>query len=141
MDKLNHEPHFANVPQTTEWNFEKISLQETARLLRNEGFPTKTLLCANDRVAFGVLAAMYQAGFKVGYEPDCQFRVAGHDNQRLSAYTCPPLTTVSQDSDEMGRIALRLLFSRIDHDQTENPGNPSNERILLNAELILRKSA
>ena len=68
----------------------------------------RTILCANDRVAFGVLAAMYaRPGIKVGFEPDCQFRVAGHDNQRFSAYTCPPLTTVSQDCDEMGRVALQ----------------------------------
>ena len=57
-------------------------------------------------MAFGVLAAMYQAGLKVGFGPDCDYRVAGHDNQRFSAYTCPPLTTVSQDCDEMGRVAL-----------------------------------
>jgi DNA-binding LacI/PurR family transcriptional regulator len=41
----------------------------------------------------------------------------------------------------MGRIALKLLFLRIDNDQTEGNGSSSNERILLNAELILRKSA
>jgi DNA-binding LacI/PurR family transcriptional regulator len=99
------------------------------------------LLCANDRVAFGVLAAMYQADFKVGFAPDCHFGVTGHDNQRLSAFTCPTLTTVSQDSDKMGRIALKLLFLRIDNDQTEGNGSSSSERILLNSELILRKSA
>ena len=141
MERLNFEPRFANLPPTGEWDFEKVSFDEASRLLRDGGFPTRTLLCANDRVAFGVLAAMYQAGLKVGYDPGCHYRVAGHDNQRLSAFTCPPLTTVSQDSDEMGRVALDLLFSRIDHDQTDNSGRPNNERILLNAELVLRKSA
>jgi DNA-binding LacI/PurR family transcriptional regulator len=141
MERLNFEPRFANIPPTGEWDFEQISFDEALRLLRDGGFPTKTLLCANDRVAFGVLAAMYQAGLKVGFAPDCHYRVAGHDNQRLSAFTCPPLTTVSQDTDEMGRIALKLLFSRIEHDQTDNSGRPNNEGILLNAELVLRKSA
>lgn len=141
MEKLNFEPRFAYSPIYDKWDFEQVSFEEAARILRDGGFPTRTLLCANDRVAFGVLAAMYQAGLKVGYAPDCDYRVAGHDNQRLSAFTCPPLTTVSQDTDEMGRIALELLFSRIDHDQTESGENPDNERILLNAELVLRKSA
>ena len=63
--------------------------------------------------------------------------MAGHDNQRLSAYTCPPLTTVSQDCEEMGRIALRMLFDRISSGETAGRG----ERVLLNAELVLRKSA
>ena len=141
MERLNFEPRFANLPPTNEWDFEKVSFDEASRILRDGGFPTKTLLCANDRVAFGVLAAMYQAGLKVGFAPDCHYRVAGHDNQRLSAFTCPPLTTVSQDSDEMGRVALDLLFARIDHDETEQGNNLGKDRILLNAELVLRKSA
>jgi DNA-binding LacI/PurR family transcriptional regulator len=141
MERLNFEPRFANLPPTNEWDFEKVSFDEASRILRDGGFPTKTLLCANDRVAFGVLAAMYQAGLKVGFAPDCHYRVAGHDNQRLSAFTCPPLTTVSQDSDEMGRIALDLLFARIDHDETAQGSNLGKDRILLNAELVMRKSA
>ena len=76
---------------------------------------------------------------KIGYALGCDYRVAGHDNQRLSAYTCPPLTTVSQDSEEMGRIALRMLFDRINNGETFVDGR--NERVLLNAELVLRKSA
>lgn len=141
MERLNFEPRFANLPPTNEWDFEKVSFDEASRILRDGGFPTKTLLCANDRVAFGVLAAMYQAGLKVGFAPDCHYRVAGHDNQRLSAFTCPPLTTVSQDSDEMGRVALDLLFSRIDHDETARSSNLGKDRILLNGELVLRSSA
>ena len=141
MERLNFEPRFANLPPTNEWDFEKVSFDEASRILRDGGFSTKTLLCANDRVAFGVLAAMYQAGLKVGFAPDCHYRVAGHDNQRLSAFTCPPLTTVSQDSDEMGRVALDLLFARIDHDETAQGSNLGKDRILLNAELVLRKSA
>lgn len=141
MERLNIEPRFADLSPTNDWDFEKVSFDEASRILRDGGFPTKTLLCANDRVAFGVLAAMDQAGLKVGFAPDCDYRVAGHDNQRLSAFTCPPLTTVSQDSDEMGRVALDLLFSRIDHDETEHGSNLGKDRILLNAELVLRKSA
>ena len=117
---------------TNEWDFEKVSFDEASRILRDGGFPTKTLLCANDRVAFGVLAAMYQAGLKVGFAPDCHYRVAGHDNQRLSAFTCPPLTTVSQDSDEMGRVALDCCFPEL---ITMKPQTQTRQdRILLNAE-------
>lgn len=140
MEKLNLQPRFADLTRTDNWDFEKFAFGEAARILRDGGFPTRTLLCANDRVAFGVLAAMYQAGLKVGYGADCAYRVAGHDNQRLSAFTCPPLTTVSQDCDEMGRVALHMLFSRVNGDVAGGRGR-SNERILLNAELVLRKSA
>jgi DNA-binding LacI/PurR family transcriptional regulator len=141
MQRRNLEPRFANIPTYDKWDFEQVSFELAVGMLRDGSFPTRTILCSNDRVAFGVLAAMYQAGLKVGHGPKCDYRVAGHDNQRLSAFTCPPLTTVSQDTDEMGRIALELLFSRIDQDQTDNGSGQKNERILLNAELVLRKSA
>ena len=141
MQRLDLEPRFASQAPSSDWNFERASFEEAARILRDGGFPTRTLLCANDRVAFGVLAAMYQAGLKVGFGPDCDFRVAGHDNQRLSAYTCPPLTTVSQDCDEMGRIALGMLLARIGSGELAGRSNAGNERVLLDAALVLRKSA
>jgi DNA-binding LacI/PurR family transcriptional regulator len=137
MERLGFEPRFANLPPSNDWDFERVSYEQAGRLLAGEGFASRTILCANDRVAFGVLAAMDQAGMKVGYAPGCDYRVAGHDNQRLSAYTCPPLTTVSQDSEEMGRIALNMLFARITSGEIAGRG----ERVLLNAELVLRKSA
>jgi DNA-binding LacI/PurR family transcriptional regulator len=139
MERLNLEPRFADQVASNDWNFERASFEEAARILRDRGFPTRTLLCANDRVAFGVLAAMYQAGLKVGFGPECDFRVAGHDNQRLSAYTCPPLTTVAQDCNQMGRVALNMLFERIDNGEPAGQGN--KERVLLDAALVLRKSA
>ena len=33
-----------------------IAIYEALRILKAEGFATKTVLCANDRVAFGVIA-------------------------------------------------------------------------------------
>ena len=137
MERLGQEPRFAGMTPSGDWDFEKVAFDEAARTLREGGFATRTILCPNDRMAFGVLAAMYQAGLKVGFGPDCDYRVAGHDNQRFSAYTCPPLTTVSQDCDEMGRVALRMLFDSIDNG---GPA-PSNRKVLLEGALVLRKSA
>jgi DNA-binding LacI/PurR family transcriptional regulator len=140
MERSNLEPRFAPLSPSNSFDFEKAAFDATARILRDGAFPTRTILCANDRVAFGVLAAMCQAELKVGYGPDCDYRVAGHDNQRLSAYTCPPLTTVSQDCEEMGRVALRMLLEGIDGEE-QTGRNRGNAKILLNGELVLRKSA
>jgi len=137
MERLDLEPRFAPMTPSGDWDFEKVAFDATAQTLRAGGFATRTILCPNDRMAFGVLSAMYQAGLKVGFGPDCDYRVAGHDNQRFSAYTCPPLTTVSQDCDEMGRIAVGMLFDSIDS------GDPAaaNRKVLLEGALVLRKSA
>jgi len=112
---------------------------EALRILKSQGFPTKTVLCANDRVAFGVLAAAYQLGLKVGHGADCDLRVAGHDDHPLSRYACPPITTVAQNYNEIGRLAIELLLQRLD--EKSPAAKPGSGRILLNAELMLRSSA
>ena len=87
------------------------------------------------------MAGAYQSGLKIGREPDSDLRVAGHDNHPLSAFTCPPLTTVSQNYGEIGRRALDLLFARIGVANGRDDEMPPDGCILLNAELVLRKSA
>ena len=91
--------------------------------------------------AFGVLAAAYQAGLKVGRGDDCDLRIAGHDDHPLSRYTCPPLTTVAQNYNEIGRIAVELLLHKINARFDQDVEPRPNERVLLNAEIMLRTSA
>ncbi|MBD8555980.1 LacI family DNA-binding transcriptional regulator [Rhizobium sp. CFBP 8762] len=141
MQALGEEPHVVETISDPSWDFEKFGFDETLRTLGNGGFPTKTVLCANDRVAFGVLAAAYQAGLKVGRTEDCDLRVAGHDDQPLSRYTCPPLTTVAQNHNEIGRLAIELLLHKLGESTGSKMEFPDNERILLNAEIMLRTSA
>ena len=98
MKRLGFEPAVIAVERDAGWNFEEIGLQRgRARFWAGSGFPTRTVLCANDRLAIGVLAAAYSNGVRVGIEPGCDLRVAGHDDHPLSRFTCPALTTVAQD--------------------------------------------
>jgi DNA-binding LacI/PurR family transcriptional regulator len=123
------------------WDFERFGFEQTQRILRNGGFPTRTVLCANDRVAFGVIAAAYQAGLRIGHEPGCDLRVAGHDDHPLSRYACPPITTVAQNYNDIGRFAMELLLHRLGEIEEPYSQEMSNGQILLNAELQLRQSA
>jgi LacI family transcriptional regulator len=68
------------------------------------------ILCANDLLAVGALAALRDARLDV---PE-QVALVGMDNSDLSALTWPALTTVDLGSFERARIAAELLFSRID---------------------------
>ena len=135
------DPIIIPLTPSNDWDFERYAFVEASRILGREGFPTRVVLCGNDRVAFGVLAALHQAGRKVGIKPDCDLRVAGHDNQPLSEYICPPLTTVQQNTAEMGRRALDMLLARIDTDQTDSRQRPRGEHVLVDGDLILRSSA
>ncbi len=137
MTRFGREPCFVELPDLRTWEFEKFGFDEAMRALRSGGFPTRTVLCANDRVAFGVLSAAFQTGLKVGHGSGCDLRVAGHDDHPLSRYTCPPITTVAQNYEEIGRLAIELLLGKLNRPEER----PSSERRLLTAEIMLRASA
>jgi DNA-binding LacI/PurR family transcriptional regulator len=140
MSQLRMEPIILPIAQPASWDFEKFGYEETLRILEGSGFPTATVLCANDRVAFGAIAAAYHAGVKVGHGAGCNLRIAGHDDHPLSRYACPPITTVAQSYNDIGRIAMELLLRKLGED-----GNGTtlgdDEQVLLNGEIILRESA
>ncbi len=66
MTRLGHTPVVIDTVDPGTWEFERTAFEETLRLLRGDGFPTSTILCANDRMAFGVLGAVHQRGLTVG---------------------------------------------------------------------------
>jgi LacI family transcriptional regulator, repressor for deo operon, udp, cdd, tsx, nupC, and nupG len=116
-----------------DWEFERLAFEEASRLFKR-GSPTGgTILCANDRVAFGVMAAACETGIMVGRLAD--LRIAGHDDHPLSRYTCPSLTTVAQDVDRLAALSLERLMLGISEGKNKN----TVDRI--EAGLIMRNSA
>lgn len=69
MKARGSEPVVIDITPSTSWDFETYGYREAGRILATGGFPTRSVLCINDRVAFGVLAAAYEAGKKVGINP------------------------------------------------------------------------
>ncbi len=141
MRRRGLQPHIIPLTASQDWDFERYAFEEASRILREGGFPTRVVLCGNDRVAFWVLAALHQAGLRVGITPDSDMRVAGHDNQPLSEYIWPPLTTVQQNTAEMGRRALDMLLARIDTAHSAGQPRLRGEHVLVDGDLILRSSA
>ncbi|WP_040855943.1 LacI family DNA-binding transcriptional regulator [Phyllobacterium sp. YR531] len=141
MDNLGFEPRFVPVEDEATLSLEKFAFEATARILRDGSFPTKTVLCGNDRIAAGVSAAAYQAGLKIGRRQNDDLRLAGHDDQPFARYMCPPLTTVAQNHSEIGRFAVELMLQKLGESRDTKTFLPVNERILLNAEIMLRMSA
>jgi LacI family transcriptional regulator len=68
------------------------------------------ILCANDLLAIGALAALRDAGLDVPGD----VALVGMDNTPLSEVTWPTLTTVDLGSSERARIAAEMLLERID---------------------------
>jgi len=136
MERLGHEPHVIHV-RGTGWDFEEVGYSEGKRIIAAGGLPSDTLLCSNDRLAIGLLAAAYERGLRVGRGPGCALRIAGHDDHPFSRYTCPPLTTVSQDYDAIAERSVETLFRLI-----EAGGKaPTRETTLFEGRLVMRLSA
>ena len=74
------------------------------------------ILCANDLLAIGALAALRDAGLDVPRD----VALVGMDNTPLSEVTWPTLTTVDLGSSERARIAAEMLLDRIE-DPTREP--------------------
>ena len=139
MERLGHEPIIVK-SEGGSWDFEQIGLQEGGRLLAERAFPTNTILCSNDRLAIGLLSAAYQRGLRVGRGEGCALRVAGHDDHPWSRYSCPSLTTVSQDYRSIAERSVETLFSIIDGDPEAEPPAQRTEQLFEGA-LIMRSSA
>lgn len=139
MERLGHEPMIVK-SEGGSWDFEEIGLREGGRLIAERAFPTNTILCSNDRLAIGLLSAAYQAGYRVGRGEGCALRVAGHDDHPWSRYSCPPLTTVSQDYRAIAERSMETLFDIIDSDpDAEEPAERPEH--LFDGKLIMRSSA
>jgi DNA-binding LacI/PurR family transcriptional regulator len=82
-------------------------------------------------MALGALRALHEAGRRIPQD----MSVVGFDDIPEAPYFIPPLTTIRQDFDEMGRSGLRLLLDAI-----ESPGGPPTHREVV-PELVVRASS
>jgi len=136
MERQGLDPHVVAI-RSTDWGFEQLGYTEGMRLIAEHSFPSPTVLCANDRLAIGLLAAAYESGLRVGRGAATAMRIAGHDDHPLSRFTCPPLTTVAQDYNAIVSTSVGTLFGMI-----ESGGAPAGQRVAkLEAKLIMRASA
>jgi DNA-binding LacI/PurR family transcriptional regulator len=116
-----------------DWDFERVAFEEACQLFKAGAPVGGTILCANDRIAFGVMAAASQSGLTIGRLSE--LRVAGHDDHPLSQYTCPSLTTVAQDVERLATASIESLMQGITDSANVETGH------WLEAKLIMRASA
>lgn len=136
MERLGHEPQLIQV-EGEGWNFEEIGFVEGTKVIRGDRLKTNTVLCSNDRLAIGFLSAAFEAGIRVGHAAGCALRVAGHDDHPFSRYTCPSLTTVSQDYGAIGARSVETIMKIIDSGKRAE----NREVKLFEGRLIMRGSA
>lgn len=88
------------------------------------------IVCASDVLALGAIRAARRAGLRVPQDVS----VVGYDDSALMTTTDPPLTTVRQPIEPMGRAAIDLLVGAIDS------GDIAGDELLFEPELVVRGS-
>jgi DNA-binding LacI/PurR family transcriptional regulator len=74
------------------------------------------VFCYNDMTAIGALSALKRRGRHVPGDVS----LVGFDDISFGQYVDPPLTTIHQPKDEMGRLATRMLLDLLDGKQVAN---------------------
>ena len=100
------------------------------RLLERPGDPVDAVFAASDLMAAGALRALRAAGRRVPED----VAVVGFEDSAVARYAQPPLTTVRQPIEEMGRQATRLLLAQVS-------GEAGGMHLILDTELVVRASA
>jgi len=84
----------------------------------------------NDLMAVGAMRAFAEAGLRMPEDVS----IVGYDDAVFAPYLSPPLTTVRQEFDILGRECVEYLVSLIEDSRT-----PIQQRVLY-PELIVRQS-
>lgn len=91
--------------------------------------PPTAVFCYNDLTAIGALSAIRAHGLRVPED----ISVVGFDDLAIASFTGPPLTTVRQPKQLMGRTATEILLRLFS-------GPQEKTQVRLMGELILRES-
>ncbi len=110
-------------------HFTETSGLEGVEELLSRGERFTAIFAANDLSAYGVMLGLFNHGYRIPHDVS----VVGFDDQFLSAYTLPPLTTVYHPTTEMGVTATEGLLRILDGEQPMLPQ--------FSTDLIIRKSA
>ncbi|MEE1754075.1 LacI family DNA-binding transcriptional regulator [Streptomyces sp. SP18CS02] len=93
------------------------------------------VFAANDVMASGALRVLRERGLRV---PEDVALVGFDDMASVAEATDPPLTTVRQDIEGMGRLMVRLLMRGLNQDE---PGAEAPGSVITPTELVRRASA
>ena len=105
--------------------------QQSMEILLQRCPDLDAVFAASDLMAAGALSALFAAGRRVPED----VAVVGFDDSIIALSTRPPLSSVHQSMDAMGRELVNVLL------QTIETRDPVLRRVVLETELIVRQSS
>lgn len=124
-----------DLPIREEWiletSFDEMSGYQTMNKILSISEKPTAIFCQSDVIAIGAIKAIHDAGLSV---PD-DFSIIGFDDIEIGKYITPTLTTISQNTYQLGEKAVELLLKMINN-------SPQREisPLILPTRLIERKS-
>ncbi|UTR13860.1 LacI family transcriptional regulator [Salipaludibacillus sp. LMS25] len=107
--------------------FEQSGYEKMTELLKEKDIP-RAIFAASDLMALGAIKAIKDHGYNVN-----EFAIVGCDDILAARYSDPPLTTVKQDKEKIGRMAAMMLKEMI-----KEQGKP--RAVKVDPELVIRSS-
>ena len=120
----------ANPALTAVGDFSIEAGERAIDLFLSQGHSFSAVFCSNDEMAIGAMRALISHGLRVPEDVS----VVGFDDIRFARYTSPPLTTVAQPKNALGREAMTMLIELLN-----DPEVPPRKRVL-SADLVVRGS-
>ncbi|MFP4373864.1 MAG: LacI family DNA-binding transcriptional regulator [Spirochaetaceae bacterium] len=114
---------------------EHSGYEAMSRILEAKPVPT-AVFAGNDVVAYGAMRAAADAGLSI---PD-DMSIVGFDDDYLSRYLNPPLTTVALPASGMGSAAVSLLLRRVMEGDDGEEHEDETSRIVLPCQIAVRNS-
>jgi LacI family transcriptional regulator len=96
-----------------------------------QGATPDAVFAVNDLMAIGAISALNKAGLNVPND----VIIVGYDDIEISAYINPPLTTVRQEAECLGKVAAELIINNLGN------GLTTSQSITLTPKLVKRQSA
>lgn len=115
-----------------EGGFESNAGHDVAAILRRRDHLPTAMVCANDEMAMGLISEMVSVGLRVPQD----LSVVGFDDCTLADVYSPPLTTVAQPRERIGKEAMNLLLRVL-----EDPDTPPDTVVELDTQPRYRGSA
>ncbi|OMF38846.1 LacI family transcriptional regulator [Paenibacillus sp. FSL H8-0548] len=99
-----------------------------SKLLEGEQRPS-AVLCVNDFTAIGAIKAALEHGLRIPQD----ISIVGFDDSPLSTAVIPELTTVTQNTNDLGSLAVETIHQIVN-------GNKTKRNMVLQPELVIRQS-
>jgi DNA-binding LacI/PurR family transcriptional regulator len=113
-----------------EGEFDRLVARDSIlNLFNRQADPCDAIFSGDDDAAIGVLDALHTLKRRVPHD----IAVIGFDDQNISAYLDPPLTTVRAPTEEVGRKAAQVLFGLLLNEDVDLV-------TLLPTEIVIRSS-